>query len=196
VIERPIDDVLDIGGWDLRKALRLMAGSNAVLMEWLTSPVRYRGDTGVIDRMLRLSQETGRLPSYRYHYDRLARRSFNEIRATPEAARLKAYCYALRATLAVLWLQRLKSLPPMDMPRLLEGIGPSQTIRDAIADLVTRKAVSREGDMTARISSLDAFMEEALSDPAPRPSIDDQTQDKTRFDRIFREIAFSRSDHA
>jgi hypothetical protein len=196
VIERPIDDALDIGGWDLRKALRLMAGSNAVLTEWLTSPIRYQGDATATDRMLRLAPKAAYLPSYRYHYDRLARRSLSEIRATPEAARLKAYCYALRATLAVLWLRQLESLPPMDMPRLIEGVGPSQAIRDAIAELMVRKAASREGDTIAGISLLDEFMAEALSDPAPRPSVEDRPLDKAPIDRIFREIAFGRLDRA
>jgi predicted nucleotidyltransferase len=126
----------------------------------------------------------------------LARRSFNEIRATPEAARLKAYCYALRATLAVLWLRRLKNLPPMDLPRLIEGVEPSQPVRAAIAELVARKATSREGDTIAGISLLHAFMSEALADSAPRPSAQDRMPDKARFDRVFREIAFGRLESA
>jgi len=35
VIERPIDEVLDISGWELRKALRLLWRSNPALQEWL-----------------------------------------------------------------------------------------------------------------------------------------------------------------
>lgn len=35
VIELPIKDDLDINGWDLRKALRLMQKGNPVLYEWL-----------------------------------------------------------------------------------------------------------------------------------------------------------------
>ena len=42
VIELDINDVLDINGWDLRKALRLFRGSNASLFEWLQSPIIYR----------------------------------------------------------------------------------------------------------------------------------------------------------
>ncbi|HAO31789.1 MAG TPA: hypothetical protein DCQ84_02400, partial [Candidatus Competibacteraceae bacterium] len=38
VIERPIEDLLDINGWDLRKALQLMYKSNPPLFEWLHSP--------------------------------------------------------------------------------------------------------------------------------------------------------------
>lgn len=54
VIERPIDALLDINGWDLRKALQLMLRSNAVLIEWLTSPVRYRSWAGA-DELLALA---------------------------------------------------------------------------------------------------------------------------------------------
>ena len=42
VIERPIDDQLDISGWDLRKALQLLRKSNPPLLEWLRSPIIYR----------------------------------------------------------------------------------------------------------------------------------------------------------
>lgn len=41
VIELPIDEVLDVNGWDLNKTLRLMHSSNPTLMEWLDSPIVY-----------------------------------------------------------------------------------------------------------------------------------------------------------
>jgi hypothetical protein len=41
VIETPIDDKLDINGWDIRKALVLLRKSNSVILEWLASPIRY-----------------------------------------------------------------------------------------------------------------------------------------------------------
>ena len=44
VIERPIADDLDVSGWELRKALRLLRKSNPPLLEWLQSPVVYRRD--------------------------------------------------------------------------------------------------------------------------------------------------------
>ncbi|MDP3839821.1 MAG: nucleotidyltransferase domain-containing protein, partial [Methylococcales bacterium] len=39
VIETPIDDVWDINGWELRKALKLFSKSNPPLLEWLQSPI-------------------------------------------------------------------------------------------------------------------------------------------------------------
>jgi predicted nucleotidyltransferase len=39
IIEISVDEVLDINGWDLRKALQLMYKSNPPLLEWLSSPI-------------------------------------------------------------------------------------------------------------------------------------------------------------
>ncbi len=41
VIERLIEGELDLGGWDLRKALTLGLRWNPALVEWLTSPIVY-----------------------------------------------------------------------------------------------------------------------------------------------------------
>ncbi|MFE3443732.1 DNA polymerase beta superfamily protein [Nocardia sp. NPDC059180] len=46
VIETPLVGLLDVNGWDLGKALRLLVKGNAVLIEWLQSPIVYRGDRG------------------------------------------------------------------------------------------------------------------------------------------------------
>ena len=41
VIERPINDELDINGWDLSKTLQLLHKSNPTLFEWFSSPIVY-----------------------------------------------------------------------------------------------------------------------------------------------------------
>lgn len=168
VIERPIDAVLDIGGWDIRKALGLMAGSNAVLQEWLTSPIRYRVDAGFADQFLTLAAETADLAGYRYHYDRMARRHF-ELITEADQPRLKTYCYALRPVFALRWLTRRHSLPPMDLPRLMEDADITPDLCRAITDLVARKADASEQAVMAREPVLDAFIAEALTDRANRP---------------------------
>lgn len=42
VIEWQLDEVLDINGWDVSKALRLLHASNPTLFEWCQSPIVYR----------------------------------------------------------------------------------------------------------------------------------------------------------
>src|SRR4051794_14574214 len=45
VLEYPLRDELDVSGWELRKALRLLRKSNPPLLEWLNSPMVYRDDS-------------------------------------------------------------------------------------------------------------------------------------------------------
>lgn len=42
VIEWQLDETLDISGWDLQKALRLLHSSNPTLFEWSASPLVYK----------------------------------------------------------------------------------------------------------------------------------------------------------
>ena len=57
VIELPIDDSLDISGWDLRKALQLYYKSNPPLLEWLGSPIIYQEKYTVAQQLRNLAPE-------------------------------------------------------------------------------------------------------------------------------------------
>ena len=48
VIDWQLDDVLDINGWDVKKALQLMHNSNPTIFEWCESPIVYRTSAGVL----------------------------------------------------------------------------------------------------------------------------------------------------
>ena len=54
VIEKPVSDLLDISGWDLRKALWLFRKSNPPLIEWLHSPIVYLDKYGLLERLRQL----------------------------------------------------------------------------------------------------------------------------------------------
>ena len=62
VIELPINDDLDINGWDLQKALRLLYRSNPTLFEWFSSPIVYM-ETDFADQFRRLYQTKRSCPS-------------------------------------------------------------------------------------------------------------------------------------
>jgi predicted nucleotidyltransferase len=57
VIEIPFDGVLDINGWDIKKSLKLLRKSNSPLLEWLSSPIRYRNVRPVINALVELSAD-------------------------------------------------------------------------------------------------------------------------------------------
>jgi predicted nucleotidyltransferase len=189
VIERPIDPVLDISGWDMRKALQLLVRSNAVLIEWLTSPIRYRSDSTIVSQFLALARGTYYLPAVAYHYDRMARRSFDDVKTSVEGPRLKSYCYALRPVLALLWMRRHGTLPPMDLPGLRQGLTLDRGISQTIDKLVDLKSASDERGTTPRLPALDEFIEAALKVPIGRFSLPDRTDVTTRATELFLSIA-------
>jgi predicted nucleotidyltransferase len=74
VIERPIDDELDLSGWDLRKALGLFRRSNPPLWEWLKSPIIYLEKSDVAERLRELAPAFYSPVSYYHYYRNQARR--------------------------------------------------------------------------------------------------------------------------
>jgi predicted nucleotidyltransferase len=187
VIAHALDAVLDVNGWDVQKALRLMSGSNPTLLEWLSSPLRYRPEGPMVARLLELAHTIAHLPSFAYHYDRLARRSFMAIDGT-ESVRLKTYCYALRAALALAWMRERRSPPPMDLPSLLDGVSVAGSLHRAIDELVQQKARATETDTSVRIPELDRWIAGILAEPVLRPRPIDRPDVRGEIDRIFLEI--------
>ena len=58
VIELPIQDDFDVNGWDIRKALLLIMKPNPVLIEWLSSPIRYRWNDILCGRLRAFAERT------------------------------------------------------------------------------------------------------------------------------------------
>ena len=164
VIETQISDELDLGGWDLRKALALMATSNAIVLEWLASPIVYRCDPTAMAALSALAKQTAWLPALAYHYDRLARRSWPPSVSGP--MRLKDIFYALRATAAVAWLRRHMAPPPMDLPSLLAGLPLPAALLNDVEQLIALKRESQEADAGTVPPAISAFIDATLAEAA------------------------------
>ena len=146
VIEYPPDAVFDVNGWDLAKALKLLLKSNAVVVEWLTSPWIYDGDSQFREEMLALARQVLRPDAVARHYLHLGERQRRTYFADANIVPLKKVFYALRPAMALRWL-RLHSdvvVAPMEF-RLLANESDLPTAVGAIVDdLLIRKAQSRE----------------------------------------------------
>ena len=161
VIEAPLDGTLDLNGWDLRKALGLMLRGNAVLIEWLTSPVTYLAVPGFREGLQALALRHTRRLSYVHHYLHLGEAMRGNRHLRRERWPIKKYFYTLRPAAALRWLRLhgTERLPPMHFPTLIaEGDLPTPTAA-LIADLVARKAVTRELGDTAAIPDLEHFID-------------------------------------
>jgi len=189
VIERPLDAVLDINGWDLRKALQLMMKSNAVLLEWLSSPVRYRADDDACRQLGELARADADLTALAFHYDRLARGAWSPAEGEQNPIRLKSYFYALRPALALLWLRDHGAPPPMDLPRLMDGAALSQELRAAIGGLLELKTLSLETATAVREPIIESFLSEILAVEAEPPGRRALAESRVQADRLFRRAA-------
>jgi hypothetical protein len=146
VIETPLDDVLDVNGWDLIKAIRLAARSNATVMEWLRSPLICRGQPAFAEELLDVCRAVVDHDAIRRHYLHVGRAHWNRSGAA-EGGRvsLKKLLYAIRPAAALHWTRTLGSpVPPMNLLELLEEAPPAEDVIDAITALVRAKAVTRE----------------------------------------------------
>ena len=90
VIERPIDGLLDINGWDLRKALGLFRKSNPPLLEWLHSPIVYLDRHGVAERLRALLEQYYSPTACFHHYYHMAKGNYREY-LKGEEVKLKKY---------------------------------------------------------------------------------------------------------
>ncbi|RZL15852.1 MAG: nucleotidyltransferase domain-containing protein [Hymenobacter sp.] len=151
----PVDEDLDLAGWELRKALRLLRGSNAALFEWLQSPVVYYEAPGFRAQLAPLLPLAFNLKAGLHHYQGQLRRGVEED-LVGEEVRLKRLFYALRAALAARWIRECHTLPPMEFKALCEML-PSE-FQEVVAELLAQKALATEKTVVARPVALFTFL--------------------------------------
>ena len=163
VIELPVDEVLDMSGWDLKKTLQLFKKSNPVLMEWLKSPFVYMRSGTFRDKLLEIANESFSRKACSYHYLRMAENNYRRYVQPRDPVNLKKYFYVLRPLLNIFWLKEKDSIPPMIFTDTLEGLGIPNEIDLIVQDLLERKKKTSEIGTGARIPLLDKYIEEHLS---------------------------------
>jgi hypothetical protein len=159
VLEEAPDDVLDVNGWDLRKAVQLLVAGNATVLEWAGSPLVYRADPTFRAELLALVRRVADRPRVASHYLGLGQRQDARFLDDDTSVPLKKVFYALRPALALAWLRQhpTEAAPPMRLQDLLAQIDlPADVVR-AVEDLVERKSATRElgtGELPAPVRAL------------------------------------------
>ena len=161
VIETPLDAVLDVNGWDIGKAIRLILKGNAVAIEWLQSPITYRGDPAFRAAMLAFADRTANREAIARHYLPLGLRQYRTYFADRKQVALKKTFYALRPAVALRWLRRHpgKAVAPMHFPTLMAQADPPPDMAALVDELIARKAVTRELGRSALPPIIRPFIE-------------------------------------
>ncbi|KOS68261.1 hypothetical protein AEA09_06625 [Lysinibacillus contaminans] len=161
VIEMPINDLLDISGWEITKALRLFRKSNPPLLEWMRSNILYFQQYSFIDNLRSLESEVFYPNASLYHYLNMAKNNYREYLRGPEV-KIKKYFYVLRPVLACKWIEERKTVPPIDFHELLQIMVPEGELRTEIDRLLERKIIGDELDIEPRIKVINEYVESEM----------------------------------
>lgn len=160
VIEWQLDDVLDINGWDIQKALRLMYKSNPTLFEWCSSPIVYK-KTSEAEQLENLCETYFSPKKSLYHYWHTASSNYREY-LQGDKVKAKKYFYVLRPILASNWIMNYNTVPPIEFDRLANEMLPD-SLTSIVDDLLQEKKNSNELDTINKIEELNDYIELELN---------------------------------
>jgi len=179
-IDLPLEGELDAGGWDIRKAVRLLGKSNGALVEWLHSPVVYRSEPGLRERWQSTARAVFSPRASCDHYHGLAKQMvLGKLQG--EEVRAKDYLYALRSILCARWVGTGKGIPPVAFAELVPTAPIA--IRELIPELLEHKARTAESERMPRLQVLDDFLKAALEEKA---ELTGSPQNMDLLDRLLR----------
>lgn len=169
VIELPIEGDLDVSGWDIFKALRLLRKSNPSLLEWFFSPVIYRETRPVVARLRAIARSWFSTPALFYHYRHMAGGDYRQYIQGKTEVRRKKYLYVVRPLAALLFLEEHHAIPPTSFLETLNQITIDAEIRTRIDELVHLKMAGDELSMGAPDVQLNAWIEGLFARLADAP---------------------------
>jgi len=159
VIEWQLDETLDINGWDLQKALRLLYKSNCVLFEWTNSPIVYRTTPYWQELKSEINSyfiaKTGL-----YHYLNSARGNYREY-LKQDTVRLKKYFYVIRPILACKWILDRGCPPPMLFEELVQA-ELEEKVKPIVHRLLELKRATPEMGEGEKIVELNEYIDANL----------------------------------
>lgn len=160
-IDWELNDVLDINGWDIKKALQHFHKSNATLFEWSNSPVVYY----TTEEWSRLYQDVASqyfsCKSSMYHYYGTANKNYHEY-LMEDMVKYKKYFYVLRPILACKWIQEKKCPPPVLFDKLVNSV-LEDDMKKAIEDLLAKKMQMSESDKAPKVEIINQYIEKNLA---------------------------------
>ncbi|MCP4521506.1 MAG: nucleotidyltransferase domain-containing protein [Cytophagales bacterium] len=129
---------IDISGWDLRKSLRLLWKSNAPLLERIQSSIIYKADEAFVEEINEVAQKTYSRIATIHHYLSMAKKMMEIVKGSEEY-KLKKFFYALRTSVACLWILEREEIPPIAFRKMLEGLSLPISLVERIKELIELK---------------------------------------------------------
>lgn len=155
-----LNEVLDINGWDLKKALQHFHKSNATLFEWANSPVVYYSAPEWEELYENTAKQYFSVKSALYHYYGTANNNYHEY-LLEDMVKYKKYFYVLRPILCCRWIEQKNCPPPVLFDDLVQSV-LEEDMKPVVADLLEKKVRMSEADKAPRIEVLNQYIEKNL----------------------------------
>lgn len=177
VIEPPVDGLLDINGWDLKKALFHLGKSNPPLVEWLKSPIVYKS-SNIAEKMAKMAVHHFNPRSSIYHYLHMAIGNYRTYLKN-DLVPLKKYLYVVRPIACCLYIENNHKMPPVNFMETMDML--DDRVPSVILDIMGQKMAGKELGMVPRIDHLNQWIEEKIQhlseakrmEPKPLVAMDD-----------------------
>lgn len=159
-IEWELNEVYDINGWDLRKALGMAQRSHLTVFEWCDSPIRYMASPweeefrAVIRSVMNPERLAGR-------YLGMAEGTMKRYLTMPEPP-YKEYFYAIRPLLAARWVMQERIPAPVPFDTLRRALLPSDMEEEVDTLLALRNGSTEKACGAPRPRAI-AYIEQEIT---------------------------------
>lgn len=153
----PINDELDIYGWDLKKVLQLLMKSNTTPFEWLQSPVTYMSEGDFRTELWKLCTEFFSQRTNVLHYLGISRAALDTLTLNNEI-KIKKLFYILRSLLSAKWCLEKNEIAPMDIISLMPLL--PKNLEHTVNKLIEFKANHNEAFVVKLDPGLKSFINE------------------------------------
>ena len=162
VIELPINEQLDMNGWDLRKALQLFKKSNPSLLEWLHSHIVYYQEFSLLKKMKKLESQLFQPKSALFHYLNMAKGNLKD-RKQSISVNSKRCLNVIRPILACKWIEKHNSFPPNELSLLIDQVINEEVVKFEIQSLIDRKVNRDQPNNKGNLSILQEFIDKEIT---------------------------------
>ncbi len=185
-IDLGVNELLDINGWEIKKAMRLMKKSNMSPLEWINSTIIYYESNNFRKTIESFSNQCFSPIASMHHYLSMAKRFF-DICNGEESVKLKSWFYGLRASLNCKWILEKDSIPPIQFRETLKSTIRDKTVVNKILNLIDLKATKDENFLFKKDEALLLLMKNCIENSQLKAkTLRGNTVDNINANNLFR----------
>lgn len=154
---------IDITGWDLKKSMKLLAKSNAALLERIQSPIVYQSHPEFVEQITVLANVQYSRIATIHHYLSMTKGFVFDINSESDY-KLKKFFYALRSAMACKWIMDKESIPPIEFKKMYMNLDLDHSLVTRINELILLKSTISEGYLHSGEEDIRQFMDDLIKE--------------------------------